>query len=77
MVDVDISGHGGHKMSARQDDNETDNEVDGEKDDKNNQVEMSDQNEEEFDSSEPSDQPGGLVGLITNLSGVSFLRKEM
>lgn len=73
MVDIDLGFGDDPKMSPRQDgdkdDDDNDNEIDGNKSKGEN--EMSEQNEEEFDeSSSPSDQPGGLVGLITNLSGV-------
>ncbi|XP_055297037.1 uncharacterized protein LOC129565823 [Sitodiplosis mosellana] len=68
VVDVDV-GFGGPKMNDRQDDDDKDNEIDGSKSE--GEKEMNEQNEEEFDeSSSPSDEPGGLVGLITNLSGV-------
>lgn len=77
MVDVDL-GFGGpkrHKMSAREDDYSDDdknNEIDGGKGE--GEKEMSEQQQgDEFDSNESespsSEGPGGLVGLISNLSG--------
>lgn len=77
VVDIDVNGH---KISARQDDDD-DNEIDsgkGNKGDKDGQgeIELGQQQdgEEDFsESSEQTDGPGGLVGLITNLSGVNAL----
>ncbi|XP_031625443.1 uncharacterized protein LOC116342091 [Contarinia nasturtii] len=78
VIDIDI---GGEKMFARQDEkmrarqdedkreDDNDNEIDGNR--MKDEDEMGEQNmDEEFDESpEQSDGPGGLVGLISNLSG--------
>lgn len=65
MVEVDLNGP---KMSAKQDEDDNDNEIEVSK--SQGDKEIAAQNEEEFDSSTQSEQPGGLVGLIANLSGV-------
>lgn len=78
VVDIDLPL--GHRISARQDDDDDDNEIDDGKGKKGNkdgqgEIELGQQQDgEDFDeSSEQADAPGGLVGLITNLSGVNAL----
>lgn len=71
MVDIDIDGDD-HKMMAKQDSDDEMNEIDigdggGDKEEK-----PKDEGEEFDESSSVSDAPGGLVGLITNLSGVMY-----
>ncbi|XP_031625591.1 uncharacterized protein LOC116342211 [Contarinia nasturtii] len=65
MVEVDIDGP--PKKSEKQNDDDEDNEIDGgDKDDGN----KGEEGDEDFSgSSDFSEEPGGLVGLITNLSG--------
>lgn len=69
MVDVDISGD--DKMRERQDEDDANNEIDGNSKPKEEKSEQKEDSDEEFDSSSGS-EPGGLVGLITNLSGVKY-----
>lgn len=81
VIDIDIGGEKllatkpNEKMRARQYKNEddTENEIDGTR--MKDEAEMGEQNmDDEFDASpEQPAQPGGLVGLITNLSGVIYL----
>lgn len=76
-VDVDL---GDDKKKERQEDLDDDDNDKMKDDDSKNEIEGSgdkDQKSEPQDefgesSSEPSEQPGGLVGLITNLSGVNY-----
>lgn len=75
MVEVDIDGSDDDKkMKARQDDDGDDkiNEIDDDSKNKDEKGEQNEESDEEFDSSSGS-EPGGLVGLITNLSGVICL----
>lgn len=70
MVDIELD-FDEPKMDTRKgkNKNEDDNEIDGNK--TKGEKEIGEQNEEEFDEEDtPSEQQGGLVGLITNLSGV-------
>lgn len=67
MVDIELFDEPNRVHYTRKDKNEDDNEIDGNK--MKGEKEIEEQNEEEFDDT-PSEQPGGLVGLITNLSGV-------
>lgn len=65
-------------MVARQDedakDDDDDNKIDNSKDDKSNEgeieIQISEQDDDDYEESS-SEEPGGLVGLITNLSGVN------
>lgn len=67
MVEVDIDG--GDKMREKQDEDDANNEIDGDSKSKEEKSEQKEDSDEEFDDSSTSG-PGGLVGLITNLSGV-------
>lgn len=58
-------------MYTRKGKHEDDNEIDGIR--TKGEKEIGEQNEEEEEYEDtPSEQQGGLVGLITNLSGVIF-----
>lgn len=69
VVDIDIDGNDHHKMMARQDSDDENNEVDVDGD---KAEEPRDDGEDFEESSSVSDAPGGLVGLISNLSGASI-----
>lgn len=71
MVDIDIDGDD-QKMMAKQDSVDEMNEIDIGDGDGDKKEKPRDEGEEFDESSSVSDAPTGLVGLITNLSGVMY-----